>query len=68
MSRYSQAEKLEIIRMVEESELSVKQTLEELDVPCSTFYNWYRRYQADGSDGLADRQPQRRQFWNKIPE
>ena len=44
MSRYTQAEKLEIIRMVEESELLVKQTLIELDVPRSTFYDWYRRY------------------------
>ena len=32
MSRYSQAEKMEIIRMVEASDLSVKQTLQELDV------------------------------------
>lgn len=55
MSRYTQAEKLEIIRMVEESELSVKQTLIELDVPRSTFYDWYGRYLADGPDGLADR-------------
>ena len=44
MSRYSQAEKMEIIQMVEQSELSVKQTLVELEVPRSTFYDWYRRY------------------------
>ncbi len=68
MSRYSQAEKLEIIRLVEDSELSVKQTLQELDVPRSTFYDWYRRYRVEGPDGLADRHPQRRQFWNKIPQ
>lgn len=68
MSRYSQAEKLEIIHLVEESELSVKRTLQELDVPRSTFYDWYRCYQQDGPDGLANRQPQRRQFWNQIPQ
>jgi transposase-like protein len=31
--RFSQAEKMEIIRLVQDSELSVKRTLEELDVP-----------------------------------
>lgn len=68
MSRYAQAEKLEIIRMVEESELSVKQTLIELDVPRSTFYDWYGRYLADGFEGLADHNPKRQQFWNQIPD
>ena len=56
MSRYSQAEKMEIIDLVETSDLSVKQTLLELDVPRSTFYEWYRRYREDGYDGLADHQ------------
>ena len=35
--RYPQAEKLDIIRLVEESECPVKQTLDELGVPRSTF-------------------------------
>ena len=68
MTRYSQAEKMEIIRLVETSELPVKQTLVELDVPRSTFYDWYRRYLETGYDGLAERQPQRQQFWNHIPD
>jgi putative transposase len=68
MTRYSQAEKLEIIRLVETSELPVRQTLAELDVPRSTFYDWYRRYRQAGTEGLADRAPQRQQFWNCIPE
>jgi putative transposase len=68
MTHYSQAEKMEIIRLVETSELPVKQTLAELDVPRSTFYDWYRRYTEAGYDGLADRQPQRQQFWNRIPD
>jgi putative transposase len=66
--RCSQAERMEIIRLVEESELPVKQTLEELDVPRSTFYRWYKRYQEAGYDGLADRKPNPRQFWNRIPD
>ena len=35
--RYSQAEKMEIIRLVEDSDLPVKRTLEELEVPRSSF-------------------------------
>jgi len=65
--RYTQAEKLEIIRLVETSDLPVKRTLEELGVPRSTFYRWYERYQAAGYAGLAERQPGPHQFWNKIP-
>ena len=38
--RYSQAEKMEIIRMVEGSDLSVVRTLGELDVNRSSFYEW----------------------------
>jgi len=52
--RVSQSEKMEIIRTVEQSELSVRRTLEELGVNRSTFYNWYLRYIEDGYDGLAD--------------
>src|SRR2546422_7801718 len=66
--RYSQAEKMEIIRMVENSDLSVKRTLQELDVNRSSFYQWYHRYRESGYDGLATRKPQARRFWNKIPK
>ena len=55
LTRSSAAEKLELIRMVEESALPVKQTLAELDIPRSTFYRWYERYLAAGYDGLVDR-------------
>jgi transposase InsO family protein len=68
MTRYSQAEKMEIIRLVETSDLPVKQTLAELDVPRSSFYDWYRRYIDRGFAGLAQKRPQRRQFWNRIPD
>ena len=54
MIRTTAAEKREIIRLVEESELSAKQTLEELDIPRSTFYRWYARYQVAGMLGLED--------------
>lgn len=66
--RYSQAENMEIIRLVEESALPVRQTLTELDISRSTFYDWYGRYQRSGYDGLALNAPQARRFWNRIPE
>jgi transposase InsO family protein len=65
--RYSQAEKMEIIKMVEGSPLSVKQTLKEFNINRSTFYNWYGRYQEHGYDGLANTYNPPRQFWNEIP-
>jgi len=66
--RQSQAERMEIIQLVENSELSIRKTLAELEVPRSTFYDWYHRYQKDGYDGLADQKTGPRQFWNQIPE
>jgi putative transposase len=66
--KYTQSEKMEIIRMVEESSLSVKQSLREMDVPHSSFYEWYIRYKEAGYDGLASKHKRIRQVWNKIPE
>ena len=41
--RRSQEEKMEIIHLVEHSSLSIRKTLEELDVPRSTFDRWYTK-------------------------
>ena len=68
MIRPTASEKLEIIRLVEDSELSVKQTLEELDIPRSTFYRWYQRYQIADVAGLGEETKAPHQFWNRIPE
>jgi len=65
--RYSQAEKMEIIRMVEESPLSAKQTLKELAINRSTFYKWYQRYEQGGYDALKTHYHPPKQFWNEIP-
>jgi putative transposase len=66
--RYKPEEKLELIHLVEHSNLPVKQTIEELQVPRSTFYDWYRRYQELGPDGLKSKQSRAKQFWNRIPD
>jgi len=68
MVRYTPEEKMEIIHLVEHSELPVKQTLEKLQVPHSTFYDWYRRYQELGPDGLMPKPSRNAQFWNRIPD
>ena len=38
--RYQAAEKLEIIRLVEQSHLPARRTLDRLGVPRATFYRW----------------------------
>ncbi len=66
--RRSASEKIEIIRIVEESEFGVKRTLEELGINRSTFYEWYRDYLEHGFDGLKPKVANRKSFWNKIPD
>ena len=39
-----------------------------LDVPRSTFYSWYRRYQEEGVEGLKAKSSKTKQFWNRIPD
>jgi putative transposase len=66
--RYPASEKLEIIRLVEQSPLPVKRTLEKLGIPRATFYRWYDLYQTDGSEALLDRSPRPKRIWNRIPD
>ena len=65
--RYTPAEKYEIIKLVEGSEIGAKKTLKELTVNRSTFYRWYERYQLRGYEGLSSRSHSNRHFWNMIP-
>ena len=64
--RRTASEKMEIIRLVEDSDLPVQETLRQLGVPRSTFYGWYQRYQVEGFDGLHDQKPAPRPRWNAI--
>ena len=66
--RYPASEKLEIIRLVEQSHLPVKTTLAKLGIPKTTFYRWYDRYLAFGEAGLEDRRPHPGRVWNRIPD
>jgi len=66
--RYAASEKLEIIRLVEGSHLSARQTLAKLGIPRTTFYRWYNRYRQRGEAGLQDQSPKPKHIWNRIPD
>ncbi|WP_153768946.1 IS3 family transposase [Labrenzia sp. CE80] len=65
--RYPASEKLEIIRLVEQSHLPAKQTLDMLGIPRTTFYRWYNKYLTGGPEALEDRSPKPSRVWNRIP-
>lgn len=65
---YSQAEKYELIRLVEQSDVGVIRTLRELKINKTTFYNWYRAYKEDGYDGLKRKRSGQVVSWNRINE
>ena len=66
--RYAASEKLEIIRLVEESHLSARLTLAKLGIPRTTFYRWYDRYLQRGEAGLQDQSPKPKHVWNRVPD
>jgi putative transposase len=66
--RYPPAEKIEIIRIVEQSHLSARRTLAQIGIPRTTFYRWYDQYQTGGPEALEDRVSQPSRIWNRIPD
>jgi putative transposase len=66
--RRTAAEKWEIIRLVEGSELSVRRTLRELGIERSTFYSWYQRYAVHGAAPAVAGAPATGRCWNRISE
>ena len=66
--RYPASEKLEIIRLVEQSHLPAKRTLDKLGIPRTTFYRWYDRYLNGGVEALDDHSPKPGRVWNRIPD
>ncbi len=66
--RYPASEKLEIIKLVEQSHLPTKQTIDKLGIPRTTFYRWYDKYLTRGVEALEDRSPKPLRVWNRIPD
>ena len=65
--RYLASEKLEIIKLVEQSHLPAQRTLDRLGIPRRTFYRWYDRYMGGGPEALQDRPSAPSRVWNRIP-
>ena len=66
--RLPASEKLEIIRIVEQSHLPARRTLEMLGIRPSTFYRWVDRFQVGGPEALADKPSKPDRVWNRIPD
>jgi transposase InsO family protein len=66
--RHPASEKLEIIRLVEQSHLPVRRTLDQLGVSRPAFYRWYDLYRRFGEVGLEDHRAGPRRVWNRVPE
>jgi transposase InsO family protein len=64
--RYPASEKLEIIKIVEQSHLPAKKTLDQLGIARRTFYRWYDRYVEGGPEALEDRPSRPNRVWNRI--
>ncbi len=65
---YTASEKLAIIRLVEESDLFVRRTLQEIKINRSSFYRWYQAYEDRGLEGLESQSRAAQQHWNRIPD
>ena len=66
--RYLASEKLEIIRLVEGSNLSARLTLAKLGIPRITFYLLYDRYLQREKAKLQDQSTKPKHVWNRIPD
>jgi len=66
MSKY---EKMEIIRLIESSDLSISDALKHFDLPRTTYYRWKCKLRTMGLQGLQDNKSKRFRTWNQlIPE
>ena len=66
--RYLPSEKLEIIRLVERSNLAARLTMAKLGIPRTIFNRWYDRHLQLGEAELKDQSPKPKHVWNRIPD
>ena len=64
--RYPATEKLEILRLVEQSHLSARQTLDRLGIQGLPSIAWHDRFPTHGVEGLEDRTSAPSRVWNRI--
>lgn len=60
--------RLFVIRSISDSKKSVIQECDEFGVPRSSFYEWRKRYELEGEDGLKRKKPIAINHPNKIPQ
>lgn len=65
-TRYSASEKLEILQLVWEANLSVRYAVRQIGISRSTYYDWLDRYEHGGFEGLENRRPLARRIWNRL--
>lgn len=66
--RYPASENLEIIRIVEQSYMPVRRTLDKLGIARPTFYRWHDLYRRFGDAELHDHRSGPRRVWNRVPD
>ena len=59
-------QKLNVLRFVEASDLSVRESLAKLKVPPSTFYRWRSNFRRYGLEGLRDKSTSKTKGWNRL--
>ncbi len=62
----SKDKKMDMIRSVESSGLSISAALKKLDMPRSTYYRWKHKLRTMGLQGLKDNKPHRSRTWNQL--
>lgn len=62
----SKSKKLEALRLIESSGLSVSSALKRLGVARSTYYRWRQKFRMLGVLGLQDVKPARLKTWNQL--
>lgn len=55
-----------VLRAVEESPFTVRETLRKLDVSESTYYRWKKSFETSGEAGLVDKSPYKGRVWNQL--
>ena len=62
----SRNEKMQFIRLIEGSQLSISDALSKYDVARSSYYRWKRNLRTIGVKGLEDNKPHRARTWNQL--
>jgi len=62
----SRNEKVQFIRLIEGSDLSISAALAKYNIPPSTYYRWKQKLKTMGTKGLEDNKPHRARTWNQL--